>query len=205
MKTKITLITASLSIFLTASSFTFGPVDDVAFQSEEVQQKEKQAKAVVHVDVNDTKIDTTFEEENAELVHAKMDSILKKLNPEGKKFNRMMIYDRPGRTALLQRGRGFRQFADTLRFYPFDRDSARRIFGKGIMHLDTGRYNSHFLYGNRDEIKLPPMPVMQGFFNIDHQSMRNSFAFGERDEKIISFDRKDIGKGKEKIVIIRKK
>jgi len=52
----------------------------------------------------------------------------------------------------------------------------------------------------------PPPPPMPPFpFEFNQRFNTDAFEFDARDNAIISYDRKDIGKGLEKITIIRKK
>ncbi len=210
MKSKITFLTASVAFLLTASSFSFGPVDEVSFQdnalvqNEETQQKEKRVKVIVHKDGASTKIDTVFKGEAFPLADAKIDSMLKDLDLPGMDHPRdhMIIFD--GRDRLIRHSRGIGP--DSMVVMKLGSDSARRFIGKRIMHLEPGANRVIYIHKDSTGMMVPPVPPVPGPFpTIIHRQHRDHFSFDPTDENIISYDRKDIGKGLEKIVIVRKK
>ncbi len=52
---------------------------------------------------------------------------------------------------------------------------------------------------------LPPLPPQAPVMMIRKRLGVVSFAFDPNDESVVTFDKKDIGKGLEKITIVRKK
>ena len=66
-------------LFFTASSFTFGPLSNVALADNSPQKKVQRVKVMVNKDGKTTTIDTTFNLSDEKAVQVKVDSILKKV------------------------------------------------------------------------------------------------------------------------------
>ena len=81
----------------------------------------------------------------------------------------------------------------------------------GLAGIESGKMESLFLFGGPDGDMLPPPPPPPSPLPphaqviIHKRSVGDPFAYDAKDESIISYDKKDIGKGLEKITIIRKK
>jgi hypothetical protein len=207
MKSKITLFAASFAILLASSSFSFGPVDDVAFQNDEFQQKEKNVKVVVQKDGKTTQIDTTFTSVGGELPDAKIDSILKEFDVAGggKEMERIVMIGGPDKM-VWQDKKGVTQFSgDSIKVMVISKDSLNKHFETKVMQLDKD--GERVIFINRgDGNMMPPMPPFPAHRPVMiHREFRDRFAFDPNDENIVSYDRKDVGKDMEKITIVRKK
>jgi hypothetical protein len=191
MKSKILFFAASFAVLLVSSSFSFGPVDDVAFQNDELQQKEKHVKVVVHKDGKTTQIDTTFTSIDGKLPDAKIDSILKELDVAGggKEMDRIVLIGGPDKM-VWQNRQGVTQYC-----------------GDSIKVMYVGDRKNRMIFSQEgNEGMIPPIPPFPEHCPIMiHKQFRDRFAFDPNDENIVSYDRKDVGKDMEKITIVRKK
>jgi len=202
------VVGAVLSVLLfSASSFTFSPFVDAPLADNPPQKKEQRVKVIVKKDGKETKIDTTFNLPDEKMINAKVDSMLKKFDIEGmesKKFD-VLIQQHPGkRMKFINRGENL----------PGDEQ-----FDVMIQHSDSG-LTKHVrkiirVSGDGDVISMgdsedneflpPPPPPPPPPFMMNGQFSGDPFSFDTNDASIISYDKKDIGKGLEKITIIRKK
>lgn len=206
MKSRTALFAASFAFLLALSSFSFGPVDDVSFQDDELQQKEKRVKVVVHKDGKTKQIDTTFTSVDGKLPDAKIDSILKELDVAGggKEMERIVMIGGPDKM-VWQDKKGVTQFSgDSIKVIVIEKDSLNH-FGKKMMHSGNGKNRMIFIQKGNEGM-MPPMPQFLGDCPVMiHKQFRDRFAFDPNDENIVSYDRKDVGKDMEKITIVRKK
>jgi hypothetical protein len=207
MRSKITLFVASFAFLLVLSSFSFGPVDDVAFQNDELQQKEKHVKVVIHKDGKTTQIDTTFTSIDGKLPDAKIDSLLKELDVAGggKEMERIVMVGGPDKM-VWQNKQGVTHYCgDSIKVMIMNKDSLNKHFETKVMQLDKDGNRVIFINGG-DGNMMPPMPPFPGHCPVMiHREFHDRFAFDPNDENIVSYDRKDVGKDMEKITIVRKK
>jgi len=202
------VVGAVLSVLLfSASSFTFSPFVDAPLADNPPQKKEQRVKVIVKKDGKETKIDTTFNLPDEKMINAKVDSMLKKFDIEGmesKKFD-VLIQQHPGkRMKFINRGEnlpGDEQFDVMI----LEGDSGLTKHVRKIIRV-SGNGDVISMGDSEDnEFLPPPPPPPPPPFMMNGQFSGDPFSFDTNDASIISYDKKDIGKGLEKITIIRKK
>ena len=207
LRNRVVAGTVLTALLFSASSFTFSPFVDAPLADNPPQKKEQRVKVIVKKDGKETKIDTTFNLPDEKLINAKVDSMLKKLDIEGidsKKFD-VLIQQHPGkRMKFINRGEnlaGDEQFDIMIQ----QGDSGLTKHVRKIIRL--GANGDVISMDDSDNIELlpPPPPPPPPPFMMNEQFGSDAFSFDTNDASIISYDKKDIGKGLEKITIIRKK
>ncbi len=197
-----------VGLLLLTSSFTFGPVEDAKLVGDDSQKKEQRMTLVVSVDGKETKIDTVFNLPDQKMINEKVDSLLSKLDKDGfkdKKMKRIMVRATRGHKFHhpdMKNFVGDEQF-DIL----INDDSAKVCNGRKVFCFKGG--DNELMDDDGDEMAPPPppMPPMPhgAAFMMHNGFGGDAFAFDTKDESIISYEKKDIGDGLEKITIIRKK
>jgi hypothetical protein len=211
LRKRIVVTSLFAGLMFTASSFTFGPVDDAVLVDNTPQKKEQRVKVVVRKDGKETKIDTTFNLPNEKMINLKVDSILKNLDVEGIESGKSNIVIHRGEKAMHwnhHNGEGLpgeEQFDILVQ----SGDSGKVMHKRKIFRFGEG--NDALTMGDDEGDNLippppPPPPPMPPFpFEYQQRFNGDPFALDPNDDAIISYDKKDIGKGLEKITIIRKK
>ena len=204
-----TLVVAAglAGLLFVTSSFTFGPVDDAQLVGDDGQKKEQKIKVVVNVDGKETRIDTVFNLPDEKMINEKVDSMLSRLDTEGvncKKMHRVMF--------KADKGNRFHAFnSGNMPGEQFDimienGDSGKCCPKKKVICLRG--FDSDSMNGPWDDNELmpPPPPGMppHAFIMSDHFTS-DPFAFDTKDESVVSYEKKDIGNGLERITIVRKK
>jgi len=197
-------------LLLVVTSFTFGPVDDAPLADNKPQKKERRIKVVVNKDGKEMRIDTTFNLADEKMIDFKVDSMLEKLDVEGLvSDNADMINHRKRKTIFWNHKRGANLDDDEQIDVFFQKgDSGRMTVDKRIIHMGDG--SDKILLGDGDSLFAPPppppppMPPFPFEFN-QRFNGGDPFEFDQDDSDIISYEKKDLGKGLEKITIIRKK
>ena len=201
-------------LFFTASSLTFGPVGNVALADNSPQKKVQRLKVLVNKDGKTTTIDTTFNLADEKAVQVKVDSILKKVQIVGKGDGKSIVHMRNGAKVVKMSKSSGNNSTGGQQFDIFisGDDSTGKSDEKRIIYFgDNGKME---FSGDIDPNGLvpppppPPPPLaqptpLQNYGNF-HFGV-DPFSFDTKDESIISYEKKDIGKGLEKITIIRKK
>lgn len=207
LKKQVAVTSIFLGLLFTASSFTFGPVEDAPLAGNTSQEKVQRVKVTVNKDGKETKIDTTFNLSDEKAISVKVDSILNKLGIEGGGMgkSKVMIH-RTGRDMNWNNPNGEKLPAEEqFEIMIQNGDSGKAPHAKKIFHI---RRNGDLVsIGSSDgDHLMPPPPIPPHAPMIFHHRFSGDpFAFDPKDESIISYDKKDIGKGLEKITIIRKK
>jgi len=197
-------------LLFTFSSFTFGPVDNAVLVDDAPQKKVQRVKVVVNKDGKETKIDTTFNLVDEKMITHKVDSILKKLDIEGIVSNKSgVVIHRGGKEMYLNHQQGANlPGEEQFDIFIQHGDSGKMTHKKKIIRIGEGE---NFSFGDVEGDLLvpppppPPPPVPPFPFEFNQRFSSDPFAFDPDDAAIISYDKKDIGKGLEKITIIRKK
>ena len=203
-KLRIALVLSGFLVM--TSSFTFGPTEDARLVGNDNQQQGQRIKVMVSVDGKVTKIDTTFNLPDDSIISYKVDSMVKKLDPDG------MACSKSGRS-LFRLDRFHRMHHHNLAVNPGDKQ-----FDIQIQEGDSGKINAErkaicikgfdqeFMGDDADELLPPPPPLPPDAQFMIHQRFGGDpFAFDTRDESVVSYEKKDLGNGLEKITIIRKK
>lgn len=211
LKFRNRVVAASIfaGLLFTFSSFTFGLVDNAALVDDAPQKKVQRVKIVVNKDGKETKIDTTFNLIDEKMITHKVDSMLKQIDIKGivSRGSGVVIH-RGGKAMYLNHPKiANRMGEEQYDIFIQNGDSGKMTQKKKIIRIGEGE---NFPFGDKDGDVLmpppPPPPPMPPFPVEFHQRFSGDpFAFDPDDAAIISYDKKDIGKGLEKITIIRKK
>ena len=207
LRNRVVAGTVLTALLFSVSSFTFSPFVDAPLADNPPQKKEQRVKVIVKKDGKETKIDTTFNLPDEKMINAKVDSMLKKFDVEGigsKKID-VLIQQHPGkRMKIIKRGEnlpGDEQFDIMIQHG----DSGLTKHVRKIIRIGA---NGDFISmddSDNNELLPPPPPPPPPPFMMNEQFGSDAFSFDTNDASIISYDKKDIGKGLEKITIIRKK
>ena len=204
------VVTSVLAGFLfTASSFTFGPVEGIKLANDDApQKKEQRVKVTINKNGKETKIDTTFNLADKKMIQVKIDSILKKIEIEGIEPGMKNIVIHRGGKGMNWSSKDGDKFPGKEQFDILIQsgDSGKTKHVRKIIHM--GDDGSIFSYGGSDGDEMfpppPPMPPSHSIVRMQRFG-GDPFALDPKDESIISYDKKDIGKGLERITIVRKK
>lgn len=183
---------------MTANLFTMMGADEPKRVEGEPQKKEQKVKVFVKKDGKEIKIDTTFSfnlpDEKA--IQAKVDSMLKAEGVEN--------FHGKGKHVMIMKSRKHEGKPENEDYTIFIQEGDSGLTkGKKVVRVFAG--------GNGETIDLegfpvpppPPMPPLHVKGFKIHGG--DPFAFDPNDDDIVTYDRKDIGKGLEKIIIVRKK
>ncbi len=207
LRNKVGFALTLVGLLIVASSFTFGPVESAQLVGDDPQQKEQKVKVVVVMDGKETRIDTTFNLPDETTINNKVDSMLKKLDVNGAscdKANRMVFrFDRSRKfhhENKMDTLPGDEQFDIQIQ----NGDSGK-VIGEG-RNIHVKRLGNCRMLEDSDEFLPPPPPMPPHAFGMMHQQFGGDpFAFDTKDESVISYEKKDIGNGLERITIVRKK
>lgn len=209
LRNRLVVSAVFMAVFFTTSSFTFNPSVDAPLVGDPPQKKEQRVKVIVKKDGKTTKIDTTFNLPDEKMINFKVDSMLKKFDfaaLDSGKFN--VFFDHPGnRMKYFKHGEGNLPGDEKFDILIQNCDSGMRKHMRKIVHVDDNGETISLGDMENDELLPPPPPPAPPYppFVMNGQSGNNVFEFDSNDESIISYNKKDIGKGLEKITIIRKK
>jgi hypothetical protein len=194
-----------LGLFLTASAFSYGQEAKVEKDQKAQQKKEQHVTVVVNQNGKTIKIDTTFNLTDEKLIQFKLDSILKKYGKGGMAAGDAKVILLNGGKKMILSGDG-KNLPGEEQFSVFynSNDSGKLRHERKVIRLEKNG-NTIVMSGMDGDMIPPPPPVpgvhVKGF----RLSGGDPFAFNPDDRDIISYDKKDIGKGLEKITIVRKK
>lgn len=199
---------ALMAMLLSASSFTFNPSVDAPLAGEGPQKKEQKVKVIVKKDGKETKIDTTFNLPDEKMINWKVDSMLTKLGIERNDSDRLnVLIHHPGKR-MKYRNRGGTNLPENEQFDVLIQqgDSGMTKHIRKIIRMgENGDVISLGDMEDNEFLAPPPPPPPPPPFMMNGHFGNDPFAFDTNDENIISYEKKDIGKGLERITIIRKK
>ena len=203
-RNEIALTAFCAGLWLTSTAFTIGPAEAVRLVDNAPQKKVQRVKVfITKEDGKETRIDTTFNLPNEKMMQDKADSILLNLDID-KAGPRNKVF-------IIRDGKGMKSFVTADKNIPGDEqlevivqdsDSDNVAPARKIIRIKGGR--SEALYNDEFLPPPPPMPPMGMSYSRFHQG-GDSYAFDTKDESVISYEKKDMGDGTEKITIIRKK
>ncbi|MEI7830397.1 MAG: hypothetical protein WCI31_11535 [Prolixibacteraceae bacterium] len=205
-----------LGVFLLCTLLSLGQTAKTTTTTTTVQSQQKKDQQHVKVMVSQngkvTKIDTTFSLPNEKLVQLKVDSLLKTLEGvDGKSDEANIIIMRSdGKPDRLIHGHGNKPREQFSVFFQKS-DSSDAVGHKKVMRIGNGQgFTTIAGDGEMMPPPPPPPPPPHGMSNaIRVQGFKlpggDPFAMDSNDPDIITYDKKDIGKGLEKITIVRKK
>jgi biopolymer transport protein ExbD len=206
-----------LGVFLLSTLLSLGQTAKTTTTTTSVQSQQKKDQQHVKVMVSQngkvTKIDTTFNLPNEKLVQLKVDSLLKILEgADGKSGEANIIIMRGDDNIHMgKHGKGNSPGERQITVYYQKSDSSDAVGHKKVMMIGNGKGLVTFDGdGEMMPPPPPPPPPPHGMTNaIRVQGFKlpggDPFAMDPSDPDIITYDKKDIGKGLEKITIVRKK
>ena len=212
-----------LGLLLATTAISFGQVEKAKATDKTPQKKEQSVKVTVNaekdqqkkeqrvkiiVDENGkvTKIDTTFNLPDEKALQAKVDSMMKKLGKDGKIAGKhKVIILRGGDQMKHLQHSGDKQFEV---FYSTN-DSGKVKHARRIIRMGDG---GDIVLDNIEGDMIPPPPPMPPMPPMAPSHMKvmrfgggDPYAHDPDNADIVSYEKKDIGKGLEKITIVRKK
>ena len=184
-----------LGLFLAATLLSLGQTTKSATITQSDQKKEQHVKVMVSQNGKVTKIDTTFNFADEKLIQLKVDSLLKKLE---------VVKGKAGEpNVIIMRGMGPNGGNHTYSVMYNNSDSNGVKCEKKIVMI--GRGNGVATFDSDGDMMPPPPPPMPPFHVNGFITRSDPFAMDPDNKDIVSYDKKDIGKGLEKITIVRKK
>lgn len=207
LQNNVVIASVFAGLLITVSSFSFSPDEDAQLVGDPPSKKVQRVKVMVSKDGKETKIDTTFNLADEKMVSAKVDSVLRELDIDefGPGNEDIVIHKGGKRIRRTSTGdvktQGEERFDIFIQHGDSDKTGER---GKVIRIKEfKNRLNMN---GPGGDNFLPPPPPMPPHTLIMHkQTGRDPYAFDTRDESVVSYEKKDIGDGLEKITIVRKK
>lgn len=192
-------------LLLAATLLSFGQTEKAAQDQKTAPKKVQRIKMVMNQDGKEIKIDTTFNFADEKMVKAKVDSIMKKLEKEGiQPGDSNGIFRHEGKRFTWSRRDG-KSLPGSEQFEVFVQsgDTGKMKHERRIIHVGPGDYVAAF--GQDGDLLPPRPPVPPHRVKAFRFSGGDPFAMDPDNKDIVSYDRKDIGKGLEKITIVRKK
>jgi hypothetical protein len=185
-----------LGLFLATTLLSLGQTTKSTTVTKSDKKEGQHVKVMVNQNGKVTKIDTTFNFADEKVIQLKVDSLLKKLEVvNGKSGDPNIVIIRG-----MKPGTGNREF----RVMYNNSDSNGVKCEKKIVMIGKGGGITTF--DSDGDMMVPPPPPMPPFhvrgFKI---AGGDPFAMDPDNKDIVSYDKKDIGKGLEKITIVRKK
>jgi hypothetical protein len=170
------------------------------------QNKEQRVKIIVDENGKVTKIDTTFNLLDEKVLQHKVDSMMRSLEKDGKMTGEhKVIILRGGDQMKHMKHSGNNQFEV---FYNTN-DSGKVKHARRIIRMgDEGDIVLDNIEGDMipPPPPMPPMPPMgPGHMKVMRFGGGDPYAHDPDNADIVSYEKKDIGKGLEKITIVRKK
>jgi hypothetical protein len=208
LRNEIAIATIFIGLLFTASSFTFGPVDGTISADNGPQKKEQRVKVIINKNGKETKIDTTFNLPDEKTIQVKVDSMLKKMeiNGMGPDMKNIVIH-RKGKH-MNWNGKEGDKFSGKEQFDIMVQvgDSGKCNQEKRVLRIDEDGDFSGFSDAEGDLLPPPPPPPPPySTMMIQNRFVGDPYSFDTKDESVISYEKKDIGNGLEKITIVRKK
>jgi hypothetical protein len=191
-------------LLLAATLLSFGQTEKAAQDQKTAPKKVQRIKMVMKQNGKEIKIDTTFNFADEKMVKAKVDSIMKKLEKEG-----IQLGDSNGMIRHMGKQMYWSHFnskssphAEEIEVYVNDGDTGKVKHERKVIRLNYGAKGQGFgPDGDGMVPPPPPVPHVRAF----RFAGGDPFAMDPDNKDIVSYDRKDIGKGLEKITIVRKK
>lgn len=198
-----------LGLFLTTALFSFGQtVEKKTSAPTGGQKKEQHVKVMVSQNGKVVKIDTTFNFPDEKVIKFKVDSILKELgvNDPGSGDHKVIVISKGKGTHMGRPLGGNMPGEGQVSVFYHNDDSSAAKGGKKIIWQGEGASVMMFDGDGNMIPPPPPVPPMPGVHMRSFQMHGGDpFSMDPNDKDIVTYDKKDIGKGLEKITIVRKK
>jgi hypothetical protein len=195
-----------VGLLFTASSFTFGPAEDVQLAGDPPQKKVQRVKVIVNKDGKEIKIDTTFNMVDEKMVRYKVDSVVQRLNHEhaGPGKQDILILQGGKQMKCIVTDNGSGPGEEQFNIFIQEGDSGKMKNMRKVIRVN-GRNNSIITEDIEGGDMVPPPPPMPPHAILMHKQLKGDpFAFDTRDNSVVSYEKKDIGNGLERITIVRK-
>ena len=198
-----------LGLFLTATLFSYGQTTEKkATAPKGEQKKEQHVKVMVSQNGKVINIDTTFNFADEKVVKFKVDSMLKTLNvTESGSGNHKFIIIRDGKDMNMSHHPGSKMAGEEQISVYYDKSDSSAM--KGQKKIILNGEGGYVVMSDADRDMIPPPPPFPPMPGVHVKSFKmiggDPFAMDPNDKDIISYEKKDIGKGLEKITIVRKK
>ncbi len=197
-----------LGLFLASTIFSFAQ-EKTAQQAEKTTKKnEQRIKVMVNQDGKQIKIDTIFNLPDEKMIQFKVDSLLQKLGVNNGKAGEPNI-------VILRGGKGMNMSHHHADGMPGE-NQIELIYQKGdsgqvqnvrkVIRIRGENMETVDVAGDM-EPPMPPMPPVPPFHmrGFKMSTGDDPFAMDPDDKDIVTYDKKDLGKGLEKITIVRRK
>ena len=196
-----------LGLFLASTIFSFAQ-EKTAQQTEKTTKKnEQRIKVMVNQDGKQIKIDTTFNLPDETMIQFKVDSLLHKLgvNEGNAGEPNIVILRGPNRMSMSRHHANGLPGENQIELIYQKGDSGQVKNVRKVIRVRGENMETVDVTGDM-EPPMPPMPPVPPFhmreFRMAHD---DPFAMDPNDKDIITYDKKDLGKGLEKITIVRRK
>jgi len=196
-----------LGLFLTTTLFSYGQTAEKKAPAPKEQKKEQHVKVMVSQNGKVVEIDTTFNFTDEKVVKFKVDSMLKRLDvADSESDDNKIIIIRKGKEMHMSHTGGNGPGEEQISVFYHSNDSNAIKEGKKVIRYGDGG-KVVMLYNDGDMVPPPPPPPPMPGMHVKSFKMHGGdpFAMDPNDQDIITYDKKDIGKGLEKITIVRKK
>lgn len=202
---------ALMAMLLSVSSFTFYPSVEASLAGDGPQKKEQKVKVIVKKDGKETRIDTTFNLPDEKMINWKVDSMLSKLGIDRNDSGRMnVLIHHPGKR-MKYTNHGGTNLPEEEEFDVMIQQGDSGMTKHIRKIIRVGENGDVISLGDMEDNEFlappppPPPPPPMPPFMMNEQFLGDPFEFDTNDRSVISYTKKDIGKGLEKITIIRKK
>ena len=195
-----------VGMLFVASSFTFGPVDDAQLTGNDPQKKEQRVKVVVNVDGKQTEIDTLFNLPDEKMINEKIDSMMSNLDKSGMSPHHRNSFRNDRAMKMHFKGNKLNPDDEQFELFIQHGDSDKMCKGRKVVCVRGFENDLMNEEDENDELMPPPPPMPPNAHMMFHNRFGGDpYAFDTKDESVVSYEKKDIGDGLEKITIVRKK
>lgn len=197
-----------LGVFLMTTLLSFGQGTEKKTPAPKAEQKKEQhVKVMISKNGKVTQIDTTFNFADEKMIKLKVDSMLKVQGIEdGKHGNADFVIIKGGDKMHLEQNSGGNHpgTREMQVFYMKGDSGSMKNQKKVVRIMQDGDVT---MYSHDGAMMPPPPPPPPPPFHVQgfKLSKGDPFAMDPNNKDIISYEKKDIGKGLEKITIVRKK
>jgi hypothetical protein len=198
MKNKLQILSASIISLLFLSSFTFS-TGKITFADDETKKK----RVITTIDSTELEnlMETTLHDFDFKIIHEKIDSVLENIDIQIDSIeSRIIIVIKDSiRVLNLEELKNCSASFDSRKFEIHCKmDSLHR---EVFVFREPGNHKLR-------KIVIPPMPPLPPMPKFPKDILNENYdrySFDPDDKDIISYDKKDMRNGREKIVIVRKK
>jgi len=198
-KKSVVLGAVFTGLFLSVTLFSFG-VSEAPQWGPSTDKKEKQVKVIVTVNGNESKIDTAFNISDDKRIDEKVDSLLHKYKIDGgthKNLDKFFLIRDKSKQDLNM----LEPVDDNFDILIQNSDSGSKCEKPKVVRISR---SPNYKVMDDNEMMPPPMPGHPPVM-IKQRLEVDPFAFDTKDESVVSYEKKDIGNGLERITIVRKK